>query len=181
MVGRLPPLDGRRRACTFTRRLDRCAPIKSFLDSSPCALALFRTGSDRFRLFTLGSMAGVSSREPPNCGPIERLAALREQRQETIAQEARQRHWHAKSFSRSEREANVLVSQRRRERGGLESALGDQYPRPAGNIGDSTYLSLRHIESARLMPIALTLIRTSCDPGAGVSTSMNSRTSGPPG
>src|SRR3984957_13602558 len=54
------------------------------------------------------------------------------------------------------------------------------YPRPAGNIGDSTYLSLRHIESARLMPIALTLIRTSCGPGAGTSISMNSRTSGPP-
>src|ERR1700676_5482895 len=54
------------------------------------------------------------------------------------------------------------------------------YPRPAGNIGDSTYLSLRHIESARLMPIAFTLIRTSCGPGAGTSVSMNSRTSGPP-
>src|ERR1700730_13162606 len=54
------------------------------------------------------------------------------------------------------------------------------YPRPAGNIGDSTYLSLRHIESARLMPIAFTLIRTSCGPGAGTSISMNSRTSGPP-
>src|ERR1700684_4434826 len=54
------------------------------------------------------------------------------------------------------------------------------YPRPAGNIGDSTYLSLRHIDSARLMPIAFTLIRTSCGPGAGTSTSMNSRTSGPP-
>src|SRR5882762_4857728 len=54
------------------------------------------------------------------------------------------------------------------------------YPRPAGNIGDSTYLSLRHIESARLMPIALTLIRTSVGPGAGTSISMNSRTSGPP-
>jgi hypothetical protein len=28
------------------------------------------------------------------------------------------------------------------------------YPRPAGNIGDSTYLSLCHIESARLIPMA---------------------------
>src|ERR1700719_300794 len=54
------------------------------------------------------------------------------------------------------------------------------YPRPAGNIGDSTYLSLRHIESARLMPIAFTSMRTSCGPGAGTSISMNSRTSGPP-
>src|ERR1700692_624069 len=54
------------------------------------------------------------------------------------------------------------------------------YPRPAGNIGDSTYLSLRHIESARLMPIAFTSTRTSCGPGAGTSISMNSRTSGPP-
>src|SRR5260221_2269778 len=54
------------------------------------------------------------------------------------------------------------------------------YPRPAGNIGDSTYLSLRHIDSARLMPIALTLMRTSCGPGAGTCVSMNSRTSGPP-
>src|ERR1700693_6306712 len=56
----------------------------------------------------------------------------------------------------------------------------DSYPRPAGNIGDSTYLSVRHIGSARLMPIALTLIRTSFGPGAGTSISMNSRTSGPP-
>src|SRR6202051_552466 len=56
----------------------------------------------------------------------------------------------------------------------------DSYPRPAGNIGDSTYLSLRHIDSARLMPIAFTSIRTSCGPGAGTSISMNSRTSGPP-
>src|ERR1700688_1428186 len=54
------------------------------------------------------------------------------------------------------------------------------YPRPAGNIGDSTYLSLRHIDSARLMPIAFTLMRISCGPGAGTSISMNSRTSGPP-
>src|ERR1700732_769024 len=54
------------------------------------------------------------------------------------------------------------------------------YPRPAGNFGDSTYLSLRHIESARLMPIAFTLIRTSCGPGAGTCVSMNARTSGPP-
>src|SRR6266481_6391590 len=53
-------------------------------------------------------------------------------------------------------------------------------PRPAGNIGDSTYLSLRHIDSARLMPIALTLMRTSCGPGAGTSISIISRTSGPP-
>src|SRR6267154_4107758 len=54
------------------------------------------------------------------------------------------------------------------------------YPRPAGNIGDSTYLSLRHMDSARLMPIALTLIRTSRGPGAGTCVSMNSRTSDPP-
>src|SRR5258707_15013671 len=54
------------------------------------------------------------------------------------------------------------------------------YPRPAGNITGSTYLSLSHIDSARLMPIALTLMRTSCGPGAGTCVSMNSRTSGPP-
>src|ERR1700731_3887183 len=54
------------------------------------------------------------------------------------------------------------------------------YPRPAGNIGDSTYLSLRHIDSARLMPIAFTLMRISCGPGAGTPISMNSRPSGPP-
>src|SRR5260221_13734319 len=54
------------------------------------------------------------------------------------------------------------------------------YPRPAGNIGDSTYLSLRHIDSARLIPIAFTLIRTSRGPGEGTSISTNSMTSGPP-
>src|SRR5258708_1272455 len=54
------------------------------------------------------------------------------------------------------------------------------YPRPAGNIGDSTYWSLRHIDSGRLIPIAFTSIRTSCRPGAGTCASMNSRTSGPP-
>src|SRR6202022_621450 len=36
------------------------------------------------------------------------------------------------------------------------------------------------IASARLMPIALTLMRTSFGPGAGTWTSTNSRTSGPP-
>src|SRR6266849_1135560 len=35
--------------------------------------------------------------------------------------------------------------------------------------------------SARLIPIALTLMRTSLGPGAGTWTSTNSRTSGPPG
>src|SRR5258708_36303569 len=42
------------------------------------------------------------------------------------------------------------------------------------------YTSVRHIDSARLMPIALTLMRTSFGPGAGISDSRNSRTSGPP-
>src|SRR5713101_881068 len=42
------------------------------------------------------------------------------------------------------------------------------------------YMSVRHIDSARLMPIALTLMRTSVGPGAGTSVSRNSRTSGPP-
>src|ERR1700744_1481568 len=41
-------------------------------------------------------------------------------------------------------------------------------------------MSVRHIDSARLMPIALTLMRTSCEPGAGTVVSTNSRTSGPP-
>src|ERR1700730_9551500 len=35
--------------------------------------------------------------------------------------------------------------------------------------------------SAGLIPIALTFMRTSLGPGAGTSTSTNSRTSGPPG
>src|SRR5882757_200401 len=60
------------------------------------------------------------------------------------------------------------------------TTLAHSYPRPAGNMGDSTYLSLRHIDSARLMPIALTSIRISRGPGAGTCTSTNSRTSGPP-
>src|SRR5260370_7896318 len=42
------------------------------------------------------------------------------------------------------------------------------------------YASFRHIDSARLMPIALTLMRTSVGPGAGTFVSRNSRTSGPP-
>src|SRR5471032_3670501 len=54
------------------------------------------------------------------------------------------------------------------------------YPRPAGNETGSIYTSVRHIDSARLMPIALTLMRTSAGPGAGTSVSTNSRTSGPP-
>src|SRR5271166_2775122 len=56
----------------------------------------------------------------------------------------------------------------------------DSYPRPAGYFGDSMYWSQRHIDSARFKPIALTLIRTSCGPGAFTFVSMNSRTSGPP-
>src|ERR1700730_4178654 len=40
--------------------------------------------------------------------------------------------------------------------------------------------SWRHIESARLMPIALNLMRTSCGPAAGTCVWMNWRTSSPP-
>src|SRR5271157_3995637 len=56
----------------------------------------------------------------------------------------------------------------------------DSYPRPAGYFGDSMYWLQRHIDSARFKPIALTLMRTSCGPGAFTFVSMNSRTSGPP-
>src|SRR5260370_36653957 len=42
------------------------------------------------------------------------------------------------------------------------------------------YASVRHIDSARLMPIALTLMRTSVGPGTGTSVWRNWRTSGPP-
>src|SRR5471030_3107205 len=54
------------------------------------------------------------------------------------------------------------------------------YPSPAGNVTGSIYKSVRHIDSARLMPIALTLMRTSDAPGANTSVSTNSKTSGPP-
>jgi len=54
------------------------------------------------------------------------------------------------------------------------------YPGPPGTSTGATYLSLRHIDSARLRPIALTLMRTSAGPGAATSLLTNSRTSGPP-
>src|ERR1700691_1717498 len=55
------------------------------------------------------------------------------------------------------------------------------YPRHDGNfLGLSMYLSLRNIDTARLMPMALTSMRTSCGPGDATSVSTNSRTTRPP-
>src|SRR5213594_800948 len=63
---------------------------------------------------------GVLRRELPDRRPVERLATVREQGQEPIAEQARQWHRHAKSLRRGEGESDVLVSQRCGKAGGLE-------------------------------------------------------------
>src|SRR5439155_5312903 len=68
---------------------------------------------------------GVLRRELPDRRPVERLATVSEQRQEPIAEQARQRHRHAKSFRRGEGEPDVLLSQGCGKAGGLEPPLGD--------------------------------------------------------
>ena len=69
--------------------------------------------------------AGVLRRKLSDRRPVERLTAVSEERQKPIAEQARQRHRHAKSFRRCQGEPDVLLSQRCGKPRGLEPLLGD--------------------------------------------------------
>src|SRR6266446_6044584 len=71
-------------------------------------------------------IASVLCREAADGGPIEAVAALREEPQKAVVQQASKRHGHAQTLGRRQREADVLESERRGESGRLEPAFGDQ-------------------------------------------------------
>src|SRR5208283_3542223 len=58
--------------------------------------------------------------------PVERFAAIGEQREKAIAQKARNRHRRAQLLAGGEREPQVFQAERHREACGLEDAVGDE-------------------------------------------------------
>src|SRR2546427_3846467 len=64
--------------------------------------------------------AGVLGRKPADRRPVELVAAMGQQGQEPVAQEAGERQWHAQIVSGREGEANILIAEGRREPGRLE-------------------------------------------------------------
>src|SRR6202521_4844742 len=89
--------------------------------SSPTArLRLAHLALDRL------CIASVLCRESAIGGPIEAVAAWREEPQKAVVQQASERHWHAQILGRRQREADVLESERRGESGRLKPAFGDQ-------------------------------------------------------
>src|SRR6516164_6189573 len=70
--------------------------------------------------------AGVGSRQLTDGGPIQALAALREQAQETVVQQTADRHGNTQRFGHGEQQADILVSERGGETGRLEPARGNQ-------------------------------------------------------
>src|SRR2546429_2086208 len=77
------------------------------------------------------SAGGVCSASVLRCeaadgGPIETVAALREQPQKAVVQQACERHRHAQTLGRLQREPDVLEPERCSESGRLKAAFGDQ-------------------------------------------------------
>src|SRR5205814_371583 len=70
--------------------------------------------------------ASVLCCEPADGGPIETVSALREEPQKAVVQQACERHRHAQTLGRLQREPDVLESERCGEGGRLKPALGDQ-------------------------------------------------------
>src|SRR5258705_519844 len=71
-------------------------------------------------------IAGILCCEAADGGPIEAVAALREEPQKAVVQQAAERHGHAQTLGRLEREPDVLESERRGESGRLKPAFGAQ-------------------------------------------------------
>src|SRR3984885_7523656 len=72
------------------------------------------------------NISGILGSQPTDRGPIEILAALGEHSQESIVQQASERHGYAQALGRGQRETDVLVSERRRKRRGFKLALRDE-------------------------------------------------------
>src|SRR2546421_143951 len=70
--------------------------------------------------------AGVQCREAADGGPIEAVAALCEEAQKAVVQQACERHRHAQTLGRLQREPDVLEPERCGESGRLKPAFGDQ-------------------------------------------------------
>ena len=58
--------------------------------------------------------------------PTNRVTALGQQRQETVAQQAGQRHGHAQFFRSGEGQVNILVAQWCGKSGWFKFLIGDQ-------------------------------------------------------
>ena len=71
-------------------------------------------------------LAGILGRKLTDCRPVELVAAMGQQCQEPVTQEARQRHGHPEIFRCRERQADVFVAKRSRKTGGFEFSIGDQ-------------------------------------------------------
>jgi hypothetical protein len=80
------------------------------------------------------SIACILSREAADGGPIEGVPALSEEPQKSIMQQASKRHRYAQTLGRFQREADVLVSERRGESCRLVLAFRDLSVTPVVRI-----------------------------------------------
>src|SRR5882724_7558410 len=92
--------------------------------------------------------AGVLGRKPADRRPVELVAAMGQQGQEPVAQEAGERQWHAQIVSGREGEANILIAEGRREPGRLELSIGDQ---PAIGLVDGN-VEQRRGQNVEILP-----------------------------
>ena len=63
-------------------------------------------------------LAGILGRKLTDCRPVELVAAMGQQCQEPITQEARDRHGHPKIFRCRERQADIFMAKRSRKPAG---------------------------------------------------------------
>src|SRR5690348_8921967 len=111
------------------RNLPACHPERS--EGSPLAGPRFlaplgMTTSSLSRTDASARQTCVLRRERADGGPVERLAAVREQREEAVAQQAGDRERDAQVIGGGEREADVLLAEGRSKACGLELPSGDQ-------------------------------------------------------
>ena len=76
-------------------------------------------------------IAGILGRQAANGGPIKLVAALGEEPQKSIMQQAGKGHRHPQILGCGQRKPNVLVSERCGEGGRLEFASSDETDRRA--------------------------------------------------
>src|SRR3954463_7894220 len=70
--------------------------------------------------------AGVFGGESADCRPVEPVAAMGEERQKAVAQQAGDRHRHAKIPGSGKHQPNVLLGERCRKAGRLELCVGEK-------------------------------------------------------
>src|SRR3954471_17501748 len=94
------------------------------LRSLRCSATRWSGGSN---LLSVILEAGVFSRQACQRGPVERLAATRDGRQEVVAQQACHRHRHGPGFRGRQCRSDVLEAERNGKTGRLEALLNDQF------------------------------------------------------